>query len=90
MMAAFQQHLPCGCQAPEQLREMFAQHLPLGMMTDLAAYALPLDLAFKKQLLAEFRVDVRAQLLLEHLEKQSSREMASAIAEGFPPQFSLN
>ena len=90
MMAAFQRHLPGGCQAPEQLREMFAQNLPLAMMTDLAAYALPLDLAIKKQLLAEFRVDVRAQLLLEHLESQSSSEMVGAVAEGFPPQFSLN
>ena len=40
---AFEKHMPCGCQAPEQLREMFAQHLPLSMMTDLAAYALPFD-----------------------------------------------
>lgn len=90
LMAAFQQHLPCGCQAPEQLSEMFAQHLPLGMMTDLAAYALPFDLALKQQLLAECRVDVRAQLLLEQLESQSSSEMVGAAADDFPPPFSLN
>ena len=48
---------------------MFAQHLPLSMMTDLAAYALPLDLKLKQQLLAERHVDIRAQLLLEHLER---------------------
>jgi uncharacterized protein len=90
MMAAFQRHLPCGCQAPEQLREMFSQHLPLCMMTDLAAYALPLDLALRQQLLAENRVDVRAQLLIEHLENQSSREMVGAVVGGFPPPFSVN
>ena len=90
LMAAFQQHLPCGCQAPEQLSEMFAQHLPLGMMTDLAAYALPFDLALKQRLLAEHRVDVRAQLLLEQLERQSSSEMVGAAADDFPPPFSLN
>jgi Lon protease-like protein len=90
MMTAFQQHLPCGCQAPEQLREMFAQDLPLGMMTDLAAYALPLAMEVKQRLLAEFRVDVRAQLLLEHLERQSPREMVGAIADDFPPPFSSN
>ena len=42
LMDALQQHMPCGCQAPEQLSEMFADQLPLSMMTDLAAYALPL------------------------------------------------
>ncbi len=90
LMAAFERHLPCSCQAPEQLGEMFAQHLPLSMMTDLASYALPLDLALKQQLLAENRVDVRAQLLLEHLESQSSREMVGAAADDFPPRFSVN
>ena len=37
------------------------------MMTDLAAYALPLDMTLKQQLLAEHRVDVRAQLLARAL-----------------------
>jgi Lon protease-like protein len=90
LMNAFEKHLPCGCQAPEQLREMFAQHLPLSMITDLAAYALPFELALKQQLLAEPRVDVRAQLLLEHLRTQNSGELVGAFAEGFPPPFSLN
>jgi len=90
LLAVFERHLPCGCQAPEQLQEMFAQHLPLSMMTDLAAYALPFGVALKQRLLAECRVDVRAQLLLEHLESQSSREMVGAAAEGFPPPFSVN
>jgi Lon protease-like protein len=90
MMAAFQQHIPCGCQAPEQLREMFAQQLPLSMMTDLAAYALPLAMEVKQRLLAEFRVDVRAQLLLDHLERQSPRELVGTVADDFPPPFSAN
>ena len=60
------------------------------MLTDLAAYALPLDLALKQQLLAEPRVDVRAQLLLEQLESQSSSEMVGAAADDFPPPFSVN
>ncbi len=82
LMNAFEKHLPCGCQAPEQLREMFAQHLPLSMMTDLAAYALPFELALKQQLLAEPRVDVRAQLLVEHLRTQNSGELVGAFAAG--------
>ncbi len=90
LMSAFESQMPCGCQAPEQLREMFAQHLPLSMMTDLAAYALPLDLALKQQLLAEPRVDVRAQMLLEQLDKRSSYELAAASSADFPPAFSVN
>ena len=44
LLAAFRKHLPCACQLPEQLEEhAFAANLPLGLLTDLAAYALPLD-----------------------------------------------
>jgi ATP-dependent Lon protease len=90
LLNSFQHYMPCGCQAPEQLREMFAQQLPLSMMTDLAAYALPLSIALKQQLLAENRVDVRAQILLDHLESRSAREMVGAAEDVFPPPFSIN
>jgi uncharacterized protein len=90
LMGVFEKRMPCGCQAPEQLREMFAQHLPLSMMTDLAAYAFPFNLALKQQLLAERRVDVRARLLLDQLQRQASSEMVGAAAELFPPPFSVN
>ena len=40
--------LPCACQLPEQLEEMLSRHLPLGLLTDLAAYALPLDTDVKQ------------------------------------------
>src|SRR5690606_621302 len=47
LLSAFQRYMPTGCQAPEQLRELLAKHLPLGMMTDLASYALPLEVVLK-------------------------------------------
>ena len=90
LMAAFQRFLPCGCQAPEQLREMLTQHLPLGMMTDLAAYALPLGMSLKQRLLAECQIDVRAKLLLAHLDFQTAGEPVGATADVFPPPFSAN
>jgi uncharacterized protein len=90
LLVAFQRFLPCGCQAPEQLREMLADHLPLGMLTDLAAYALPLSVSMKQRLLAESRVDLRAQILLEQLEAQAGQEPAVVTAEIFPPPFSVN
>jgi Lon protease-like protein len=90
LMTAFQRFMPCGCQVPEQIQELFAEHLPLGMMTDLAAYALPLGMPLKKRLLAECRVDVRAKLLIEHLDHALSDQTASVIREFFPPPFSVN
>ena len=61
LLTAFRKHLPCTCQLPEQLEEMLSRHLPLGLLTDLAAYALPLETDVKYQLLGECRVSVRAQ-----------------------------
>ncbi len=90
LIEALQQHMPCNCQGPEQFGEMFAEQLPLSMMTDLAAYALPLDMTFKQQLLAEYRIDVRAQLLLKHFERTAPKELVAVAGATFPPQFSVN
>ena len=90
LLSAFQRYLPCNCQVPEQLQELFAEQLPLGMMTDLAAYALPLGMQLKKRLLAECRVDVRAEVLIKHLDRTRDEETAAAIGDFFPPPFSLN
>ena len=90
LLTAFQRYLPCNCQVPEQLQELFAEQLSLGMMTDLAAYALPLGMELKKRLLAECRVDVRAKVLIEHLDHALADQTAGAIGELFPPPFSVN
>jgi ATP-dependent Lon protease len=91
LLSAFQHFLPSRCQVPEQLQELLAEQMPLGMMTDLAAYALPLELQLKRQLLAECRVDVRAQLLIDHLDvQQLAGEPVAALASVFPPPFSTN
>jgi Lon protease-like protein len=89
LIAAFRKHLPCACQLPEQLEEMLSSHLPLGLLTDLAAYALPLDLAVKQQLLAECRVSARAEILLAQVEKLAVAASA-APSRTFPPSFSDN
>jgi hypothetical protein len=54
----------------------------------LAAYTLPLELAVKRELLAECRVQARARILLKQLEILMAN--TPAIAEAFPPPFSLN
>jgi ATP-dependent Lon protease len=90
LLAAFRKHLPCACQLPEQLEEMLSKHLPLGLLTDLAAYALPLETSVKCQLLAEHRVSVRAQILLEQVGILAAASSASIKAHRFPPLFSDN
>jgi uncharacterized protein len=91
LLAAFKHFLPCSCQVPEQLADLLSKHLPLGMLTDLAAYTLPLEMAVKRELLAECRVDVRARILLKQLEgKLAQHATAAAIVEAFPPPFSMN
>jgi uncharacterized protein len=89
LLAAFQKHLPCSCELPEQLENMLSSHIPLGLLTDLAAYALPLDADVKQQLLAECHVRERAEILLsevEHLAVAASK----APSLSFPPSFSDN
>lgn len=91
LLAAFREHLPCTCQLPEQLEEMLSRHLPLGLLTDLAAYALPLETDVKCRLLAECRVSVRAQTLLDQVRKLAASSSTSAKSlHLYPPRFSEN
>jgi Lon protease-like protein len=89
LISAFRKHLPCACQLPEQLEEMLSSHLPLGLLTDLAAYALPLELEVKQQLLAECRVSARAEILLAEVEHLATAAAANS-SRPFPPSFSDN
>ena len=89
LISAFRKHLPCACQLPEQLEEMLSSHLPLGLLTDLAAYALPLELTVKEQLLAECRVSARAEILLAEVENLAVAASAKS-SRTFPPSFSDN
>lgn len=89
LLEMLRRHMPCSCQPPEQLDELVSQHLSLGLLTDLAAYSLPLDLDVKQQLLAECRVDVRARRLLREIETLA--EITSAgLGSEYPPPFSSN
>lgn len=90
LLAAFRKHLPCTCQLPEQLEEMLSRHLPLGLLTDLAAYTLPLETDVKCRLLSECRVSVRAQTLLEQVRRLAAASGGSKKQQPFPPRFSDN
>jgi hypothetical protein len=82
LLAAFKRVLPRIPEAYEQLDQLLGSEIPLGMLTDIVAYTLDIELDFKERLLTEAGVDQRAQLLLEHLNR-----LRKAI---FPPEFSIN
>jgi len=90
LLTAFRKHLPCACQLPEQLESMLTDQLPLGLLTDLAAYALPLEAEVKRQLLAECRVRCRAEILLAEVEKIVAAAAEAPVERIFPPSFSEN
>jgi Lon protease-like protein len=91
LLEAFRKHLPCACQLPEQLESMLSDQLPLGLLTDLAAYALPLEGDIKQKLLAECRVRRRADILLAEVEKLVVAASTSSNSKlSFPPSFSEN
>lgn len=92
LLSAFRSHLPCACELPEQLESMLSSQLPLGLLTDLAAYALPLAAEVKLALLAECRVRQRTEILLGEVKKlataPSKKSPTSPLV--FPPTFSDN
>lgn len=74
--------LPKIPEAQDQFDQLLGSKISLGMLTDIVAYTLDLDLDFKERLLSETCVDDRATELLKHLSRL--RRLT------FPPEFSLN
>src|SRR4029079_16185629 len=89
LLNAFRKQLPCSCELPEQLESMLSGQLPLGLLTDLAAYALPLEAEIKQQLLAECSVRERAEILLGEVENLAAIAPKKSALK-FPPTFSEN
>jgi ATP-dependent Lon protease len=72
--------------AHEQLDQLLGSQITLGMLTDIVAYTIDLDLETKVRLLAECDVFERARMLLVAI---ASRP-AAGPARTFPPDFSMN
>jgi Lon protease-like protein len=71
-----------------QLRQLFKHALPLGVLSDVFASALPLEPPVKQQLLEEVRVEQRVKQLLTFLE--SHHPDFAGASRKFPPDFSPN
>jgi len=72
-----------------QFRKLLRSRLPLGPLCDILSFALPLDIEFKQELLAESEVQTRIERLIEHLESRETTAVET-IARKFPPEFSVN
>ena len=83
--------LPMIPQAREQLDQLLASDMPLGVLADLISYLLEIDFKDKTVLLEELNVHRRVEILLEHLVRAVKSCKAGVCARGpFPPGFSPN
>jgi uncharacterized protein len=88
---ALAQLLPDLPQAREQLEQLLHGDIPLGVLTDVIAYALDLPLAQKEVLLAETCVFRRVETLLDELPTIACARTTGGDGEAeFPPSFSEN
>jgi Lon protease-like protein len=88
---AFVTLLPLIPDAHEQIDQLLASDIPLGVLTDVISFMLKIDIRQKQALLCEQNVYRRAELLLEHLSSAGTGGESSRLAaHEFPPRFSLN
>lgn len=88
----FQACLPDGQLTNHSVVDLLAEEIPLGVLTDLVSFALPLEFQLKCQLLGESDVDERAWMLLDALENgtQPNAETKPNSLGRYLPPFSLN
>jgi ATP-dependent Lon protease len=82
--------LPKNAKAKGPVKELLASEIPLGVLTDLVSFALPLNQRLKCELLAESDVDCRARILLRALGGRASHPLDGGLSANFPPSFSRN
>jgi ATP-dependent Lon protease len=86
LLAVFKRAMPKIPQAYEQLDQLLGSQITLGMLTDIVAYTIDLDLDTKLRLLSECDVVSRVRLLMNAIEARGS----AVTSRVFPPAFSVN
>ncbi|MBM4013082.1 MAG: hypothetical protein FJ286_17240 [Planctomycetes bacterium] len=86
LLDAFKRSMPQAPDAHEQLDQLLGSQITLGMLTDIVAYTLDLDMDTKLRLLAECDVAERTRVLLAAIAARGS----AGIRRTFPPNFSPN
>jgi uncharacterized protein len=88
---AFVRVLPLLPEAQEQMDQLLATDIPLGVLTDVISFMLEIEIFQKERLLSEVNVHRRAELLLDHLAaiaKGKAKERGAGAV--FPPPLSMN
>lgn len=86
LLTAFKSVLPKIPDAFEQLDQLLGNQITLGMLSDIVAYTIDLDLEWKVRLLTECNVLKRASMLLDAI----AGKAVPFRGRTFPPEFSLN
>jgi uncharacterized protein len=95
LLAIFRAMVPVELSGSESFSELLTRQLPLGVLTDVIAYAVNLPLATKQYLLGEPDVEARYRVLVESLTTYAEPEeepdpLPRGLRRGFPPPFSAN
>lgn len=88
IIALFRRHTPPVSAVQEIFEQLASTQTPLGMLTDILAQHVNLDLKLKLALLKETNVDRRAELLIQCLD--FPRGTGRVSNQPFPPGFSEN
>jgi Lon protease-like protein len=98
LLKLFRPALPEDLAQLDAFSDLLSQHIPLGSLTDVIAYAINFPQAIKQLLLGEHRVQVRYQILAEQLAHWANTSKSNNLAnekpirsfDGNPPPFSVN
>ena len=90
LLRCFRKFLPDSLAAQEQFEALMSSKLPLGVLADIVAFTVPLEIGFKHQLLKEWNVDSRVELLMAGLRQINGAERGEKELRPFPPDFSEN
>jgi len=91
LTSCFEDNLPGDHPASFAVRDVLSTEVPLGMLTDLMSFALPLPLELKSNLFAESDIVARAWMLLDALQSpQSQPPTDTPPSEDYLHPFSLN
>ena len=86
----FQEALPQGAPTNPNVEELLSTEIPLGVLTDLVSFAIPLDLKTKCKLLGLSDIDQRATLLLRAMQGYETPDLPSPRRDRRFPPFSAN
>ena len=90
LRAGFLRWLGQGSRVAERFAELLDPSMPLGVLTDVLAFTIRLEVAQKQELLEELDVSRRAAQLLGYLRDLSPLPQTEARRHPYPPDFSEN